>query len=107
MASDTLSPALIEAAQAWATSKAETERQRLIAAATKTIEVLENPAEKLARIGWGEPSRTAALQAAFELGLLEKLDGEPKDSKALAEGTAADPLLVGMSPTTRGSSTSH
>ena len=96
MDQNTLSSAVIEAAQAWEASKAELERQRLIAAATKLIEVLENPAEKLARIGWGEPSRTAALQTAFELGVLDKLTDEPQDSKALAENTPADPLLVGM-----------
>ncbi|CAN9416678.1 unnamed protein product [Alternaria alternata] len=90
-----LSSAVIEAAQAWEASKAELERQRLIAAATKLIEVLENPAEKLARIGWGEPSRTAALQTAFELGVFDKLTDEPQDSKVLAENTPADPLLVG------------
>ncbi|CAN9449732.1 unnamed protein product [Alternaria alternata] len=96
MDQNTLSSAVIEAAQAWEDSKAELERQRLIAAATKLIEVLENPAEKLARIGWGEPSRTAALQAAFELGVFDKLTDEPQDSKALAENTPADPLLVGI-----------
>ncbi|CAN9175015.1 unnamed protein product [Alternaria alternata] len=96
MDQNTLSSAVIEAAQAWEASKAELERQRLIAAATKLIEVLENPAEKLARIGWGEPSRTAALQTAFELGVFDKLTDEPQDSKALAENTPADPLLVGM-----------
>ncbi|CAN9170527.1 unnamed protein product [Alternaria alternata] len=96
MDQNTLSSAVIEAAQAWEASKAELERQRLIAAATKLIEVLENPAEKLARIGWGEPSRTAALQTAFELGVFDKLTDEPQDSKVLAENTPADPLLVGI-----------
>lgn len=92
-----LTSSILSAAQAWDATKADTERQQLIAAASKLIEDLENPAEKLARIGWGEPSRTAALQAAFELGILEKLGNLPQGSKALAEGTAADPALVGMS----------
>ena len=39
MDQNTLSSAVIEAAQAWEASKAELERQRLIAAATKLIEV--------------------------------------------------------------------
>jgi hypothetical protein len=97
MAAKSLTSPLLTAAQAWEDTKGEDEKQRLIAAASKLIEELENPAEKLARIGWGEPSRTAALQTAFELGLLEKLNDEPKESKVLAEGTGADPLLVGMS----------
>lgn len=95
MATASLTSPVLEAVQSWENSKGEAERQHLIAAASRLIENLENPAEKLARIGWGEPSRTAALQTAFELGLLEKLDEEPKGSKDLAKGTGADPLLVG------------
>lgn len=70
-------------------------RQRLIAAATALIQELENPGEQMARIGWGEPTRTAALRTAFELGLLKKLASEPLSSNDLANGTKADPLLVG------------
>lgn len=95
MAEATLITSLIEAAQGWAASKADVERRQLIDIATQVVNVLENPAEKLARIGWGEPSRTAALQAAFELGLLDQLDNEPKSSQVLAANTVADPLLVG------------
>ncbi|KAJ4355342.1 hypothetical protein N0V95_003017 [Ascochyta clinopodiicola] len=90
-----LTSPLLEASRAWEETKGDVERQQLIAAASKLINELENPAEKLARIGWGDPSRTAALQAAFELGLLQKLSEEPKKSGELAEGTGADPLLVG------------
>ncbi|KAF9694600.1 hypothetical protein EKO04_007290 [Ascochyta lentis] len=95
METDSLTFPLLKSAQAWEETKGDVERQQLIAAASKLISDLENPAEKLARIGWGEPSRTAALQAAFELGLLQKLSEEPKTSSDLAEGTGADPLLVG------------
>lgn len=70
-------------------------RQQLIAAASALIQELENPGEQMARIGWGEPTRTAALRTAFELGLLKKLGLEPQSSKDLANGTKADPLLVG------------
>lgn len=97
MTAASLTSLLIENAQAWEESKGEAEKQRLIAVANKLIEELENPAEKLARIGWGEPSRTAALRTAFELGLFERLADEPKESKALAQETGADPLLVGKS----------
>lgn len=90
-----LTSSLLEAAQAWEATETDTERQQLIAAASKLIERLEKPAEKLARIGWSKPSRTAALPAAFELGILEKLGDLPKSSKTLAEGSAADPTLVG------------
>ncbi|KAF2828188.1 S-adenosyl-L-methionine-dependent methyltransferase [Ophiobolus disseminans] len=94
MASTSLTTSIIRDLEAWETSPGEAQRHRLISSATKLIENLENPAEKLARIGWGEPSRTAALTAAFELGLLEKLREEPQTSTQLAEGTEADPLLV-------------
>ena len=70
-------------------------KQHLIATANKLIEHLESPADKLTRIGWGKRSRTAALQTAFKLGSLEKLDDAPKGSKAPAGETGADPLLVG------------
>jgi hypothetical protein len=95
MEATSLTSSLVKAAHVWEESAEESARQQLIAAAGKLIEELENPAEKLARIGWGEPSRTAALQTAFELGLLQKLSEEPKGSAELAEGTGADPLLVG------------
>ena len=96
MATSSLTWPLVQAAQAWDEKRGDVERQQLIAAASTLIEDLENPAEELARIGWGKPSRTAALRTAFELGLLEKLGDEPKDCKALAEETGADPFLVGM-----------
>jgi hypothetical protein len=96
-----LTSSLIAAAQAWQETKAVGDRQQLIAAASKLIEDLETPVEKLARIGWGEPSRTAALQTAFELGLLEKLGNLPQTSQTLAEGTPADAALVGMITMTR------
>lgn len=70
-------------------------RQQVIAAASALIRELENPGEQLARIGWGEPSRNAALRTAFELGLLQKLATEPQSSSELASGTEADPALVG------------
>lgn len=77
-------------------SKAEEARQQTIAAATALIHELETPPETLARIGWEEASRTAALQTAFELGILSKLDNEtPRSSEELAKGTEADPALVG------------
>lgn len=95
MATTSLTTPLAEAAQAWEEKHGDAERQQLITAASKLIEDLENPAEKLARIGWGEPSRTAALQTAFELGLFGKLGDEPKSSRVLAEDTGANPLLVG------------
>lgn len=70
-------------------------RQKLIAAAAALVQELENPGEQMARIGWGEPTRTAALRTAFELGLLKNLGPEPQSSGDLADGTKADPLLVG------------
>jgi hypothetical protein len=78
-------------------SKNDAARQKIIAAANALIQELENPGEQMARIGWGEPSRTAALRTAFELGLLKKLANKPQDSKQLAAGTPADPVLVGSS----------
>ncbi|KAF2093148.1 S-adenosyl-L-methionine-dependent methyltransferase [Rhizodiscina lignyota] len=75
-------------------SNDQTARQKIIAAASSLIEELEIPPEKLARIGWGEPSRTAALRTAFDLGILTKLGEEPMSSAQLAEGTKADPQLV-------------
>ncbi|KAH7015700.1 S-adenosyl-L-methionine-dependent methyltransferase [Ilyonectria destructans] len=72
----------------------EVARKKLISAATELILTLENPGEIMARIGWGEPTRTAALRTAFELGLLEKLGENPVGSEALAAGTKADPTLV-------------
>ena len=70
-------------------------RQKVIAAAAALIQELENPGEQMARIGWGEPTRTAALRTAFELGVFKKLTDQPQSSKDLASGTKADPLLVG------------
>ncbi|KAI5464462.1 S-adenosyl-L-methionine-dependent methyltransferase [Mariannaea sp. PMI_226] len=80
--------------KAFLDSKDEGSRQATIAAAAAIIQELENPGEQLARIGWGEPSRTAALRTAFELGLLEKLSQEPQSSRQLATGTKAEPELV-------------
>ena len=77
-------------------SSDEGARQRLIEASDKLIQELENPIEKLARVGWGEPTRTAALRTAFELGLLTKLSDNPMSSTQLAEGTKAAPQLVGV-----------
>lgn len=74
----------------------EMARQKVIAAASALIQELENPGEQMARIGWGEPTRTAALRTAFELGLLKKLMDKPMGSVELADGTKADPALVGM-----------
>lgn len=71
-------------------------RQKVIAAAAALIQELENPGEQLARIGWGEPTRTAAFRAGFELGLFKKLGEKPQSSEQLAAGTTADPVLVGM-----------
>lgn len=79
------------------TTQSEPSRQRLLAAATRLIHELETPGEKMARIGWGEPTQTAALRTAFELGLLKKLHDDekrPMSSAQLAEGTKAEPLLV-------------
>ena len=70
-------------------------RQKVIAAASAIIQELENPGEQMARIGWGEPTRTAALRTAFELGLFKKLAQNPQSSTDLASGTKADPSLVG------------
>jgi hypothetical protein len=81
--------------QQFVNSNDDESRQKLIAAATSLVQVLENPGEQMARIGWGEPTRTAALRTAFELGLLKKLGPEPRSSRDLASGTKADPLLVG------------
>jgi hypothetical protein len=74
----------------------ENARQKVIAAASALIQELENPGEQLARIGWGEPTRTAALRTLFDLGILQKLGEEPQGSEQLAAGTKADPVLVGM-----------
>ena len=70
-------------------------RQKAIVAASALIQELENPLEQLARIGWGEPSRTAALRTAFELGLLKKLGTDALSSEQLAEGTPASSGLIG------------
>lgn len=74
----------------------ENARQKVLAAASALIQELENPGEQLARIGWGEPTRTAALRTLFDLGILQKLGEEPQGSEQLAAGTKADPVLVGM-----------
>ena len=71
-------------------------RQDLIASASALIQELENPGEQLARIGWGEPTRTAALRTLFDLKILQKLGQTPQGSEQLAAGTEADPILVGM-----------
>jgi hypothetical protein len=76
----------------------EDARKSLIAAASALIAELENPGEIMARIGWGEPTRTAALRTAFELGLLKKLTDKPASSEDLAAGTKAEPALVGKYP---------
>lgn len=80
-------------------SNDEAARLKIINAADKLIQELENPGEKLTRIGWGEPSRTAALKTAFELGLLTKLSEKPLSSAQLADGTKADPRLICTGPT--------
>ncbi|PCD33485.1 hypothetical protein AU210_009710 [Fusarium oxysporum f. sp. radicis-cucumerinum] len=72
----------------------ETSRQKIIAAASALIQELENPGEQLARIGWGEPTRTAALRTLFDLGILQRLGEEPQSSEQLTAGTKADPVLV-------------
>ena len=76
-------------------SNDETARKEVINAATKLIQELENPGEQMTRIGWGEPTRTAALRTAFELGLLAKLADKPMNVAQLTEGTKADAQLVG------------
>jgi len=101
MTAGPLTSSLIAAAQAWQDTKADSDRRHFIAAANKLVEDLETPAETLARIGWGEPSRTAALQTAFELGVLEKLSDLPQTGQTLAEGTSADSALVGRIVKTR------
>ncbi|KAB5545828.1 O-methyltransferase-domain-containing protein [Coniochaeta sp. 2T2.1] len=58
-------------------------RLRVIAAAEALIRELENRGEQMARIGWGEPSRTAALRTAFEPGFLKKLGEKPMGSVEL------------------------
>ncbi|KAF3043112.1 hypothetical protein E8E11_008681 [Didymella keratinophila] len=80
MTSKPLTSSLVAAAQAWQDTKSDDDRRQLIAAANKVVEHLETPAETLARIGWG---------------LLEKLSDLPQTSQTLAEGTPADPALVG------------
>lgn len=42
-------------------------RLKAIAAASSLIQELENSGQQMARIGWREPPRTAALRTAFEL----------------------------------------
>lgn len=74
----------------------EATRQTLIASASALIQKLENPGEQMARIGWGEPSRTAALRTAYELGLLEEIGQRPIGSEELAVQVKAAPELVGM-----------
>ncbi|KAK5065109.1 hypothetical protein LTR84_000945 [Exophiala bonariae] len=54
--------------------KEEAAKREVIKAANALIFALERPGDYLARVGWGEPSRTAALRTAFELGILAKLD---------------------------------
>jgi hypothetical protein len=66
--------------KAFLDSKNEVARQKTIAAASALIASLKNPGEQLARISWGETTRTAALQIAFELGLLDKLNDKPMSS---------------------------
>ncbi|KAF4448913.1 Sterigmatocystin 8-O-methyltransferase [Fusarium austroafricanum] len=72
----------------------ENARQKIIATASALIQELENPGEQLARIGWGEPTRTAAFRTLFDLGILQKLGEEPQSSEQLAAGTKADTVLV-------------
>lgn len=74
----------------------ELARQNLIASASALIQKLENPGEQMARIGWGEPSRTAALRTAYDLGLLAKIGQQPVASDELAVQVKAAPELVGM-----------
>ncbi|KAJ6439554.1 O-methyltransferase [Purpureocillium lavendulum] len=69
-------------------------RTSLIAAAEALIVELYTPFELAGRLGFGEPSRTAAVRVAFELGLLKGLADEPRTSEQLAAGTIADPVLV-------------
>lgn len=95
MVPSNLAAEISDSVRAFETSNDQTTRQNAIAAASRLIEELENPAEKLARIGWGEPSRTAALKSAFELGILSKLAEQPLSSAELAQGSSADPQLVG------------
>ncbi|KAI3321516.1 S-adenosyl-L-methionine-dependent methyltransferase [Xylariaceae sp. AK1471] len=91
---DSLLKEIAENGKLFIESKDDAARQKTIAVASALIQELENPGEQMARIGWGEPSRTAALRTAFELGLLKKLADKPQDSKQLATGTTADPALV-------------
>ncbi|KAL3959864.1 hypothetical protein ACCO45_004981 [Purpureocillium lilacinum] len=69
-------------------------RLKLLDAADALAMELYTPFELVARITWGETSRTAALRVAFELGLLRNLDSEPQTSQQVATGTVADPVLV-------------
>jgi hypothetical protein len=96
MASDLLD-VIARNGKAFQDTEDEVARRKTITAARALIASLENPAEQLARIGWGEPTRTAALQVAFELGLLEKLNDKPMSSTQLAEGTKGTPEIVGAS----------
>lgn len=91
----TLLDTIAKEGSSYLNTSSDASRQKLIASAAALIQELENPGEQAARIGWGEPTRTAALRTAFELGLLKKLADKPLCSQELAEGTKADPALVG------------
>ncbi|CAF9930697.1 hypothetical protein IMSHALPRED_008255 [Imshaugia aleurites] len=72
-------------------------RRQCLDAARSLIFALETPVESILRNVWAEQGYHAALRAAIDLNLFEKLDerdGDAKSSSELAKTTGADPQLM-------------
>ncbi|MCJ1303486.1 hypothetical protein MMC08_006296 [Hypocenomyce scalaris] len=93
-------PSLLEAIAATGASLSQREpgaREKLLDLTHALTSALETPSETIQRIGWAEPARFAAAQAAVDLGLFEELAGNgdaTMTASQLASSKSADVSLV-------------
>jgi hypothetical protein len=98
MATKDLSPLLQNIQKHGEAATDEAGRQALLSSAQALVTALESPIEKVARIGWYEPTIYNVLRVVLDLGLFEAMLKENRSAKTatkLAEMTNSDPRLLG------------
>ena len=78
----------------------ESDRKNALAAARSLCHRLERPMDTMLRVAWIEPSYTACLKTAMDVGVFRALNEGDRGSKHsvedLANFTKTDPDLLGM-----------
>ncbi|KAL1847551.1 hypothetical protein Daus18300_013920 [Diaporthe australafricana] len=75
----------------------QAQRQALLNSARQLVAALETPEYVVARIGWEEPTSSAALRILIDLNIFKHLtsgEATPKQASELARLSGADPILV-------------